>query len=405
MTRFEYQARNNQGELQVGFVEAPDKEGAIRILASNGLFVLSITEAKKTGVEASFRRIFDRVSDKDLMIFTRQFSTLLGSSVPLSGSLRTLAAQTRNPRLKETIVEMQKEIDGGLSLSQAMEKFGDIFSEFYVNMIRSAEVTGRVDEVMNFLADYLEKQTAMAGKVRGAMIYPVFMIILLFVVITAMAVFVFPKIEDVFTEMGATLPPLTLAVIGIGKFLVQWWWAVILVAGFIVAIIADYLRSKEGKVMLDELVLRIPIFSGILKYMYISRFADSVAVLIRGGVAIVQALEITARTVGSEVYKEIIGLAVEDVRNGVLLSQALAKYPEHFPPLTSQMISIGESTGRLEFLLQKVSSFYGRELDDIVGNLVELIQPLLMLVIGVVVGILFASILVPMYDFLGNVLN
>ncbi len=405
MTRFEYQARNNQGELQVGFVEAPDKEGAVRILSSNGLFVLSITEAKKTGAQATFKRIFEKVSNKDLMIFTRQFSTLLGSSVPLSGSLRTLAAQTKNVKLKETIIEMQKEIDGGLSLSQAMEKSGDVFSEFYINMIRSAEVTGRVDEVMEFLADYLEKQTAMAGKVKGAMIYPIFMVCLLFIVIIVMAVFVFPKIEDVFTEMGAELPILTRTVISLGRFLLEWWWTVILVLGFMGAIIVDYLRSKEGRVMLDELVLRIPVFSGILKYMYISRFSDSVAVLVKGGVAIVQALEITARTVGSEIYKEIINQAADDVRNGVLLSQALAKYPDHFPPLASQMISIGESTGKLEFLLRKVSEFYSRELDDIVGNLVELIQPLLMLVIGVVVGVLFASILVPMYDFLGNVFD
>jgi type IV pilus assembly protein PilC len=405
MTKFEYQARDQSGQLQVGFVEAEDRDGAIRVLTSNGLYLLSITEAKKKGVQKSFEKIFNRVSAKDMMIFTRQFATLLGSSVPLSGALRTLGTQTKNSLLRETVAEIQKEIDSGLSLSQSMEKYGNVFSEFYVNMIRSAEVTGRVDEVMDFLADYLEKQTALASKVRNALIYPVFMVGFLLLVVIFMSIVVFPQIESVFLELGSELPAPTLLLIGFGKFILNWWWAAIAGIIFISFTFYDYFKSKEGRVLLDEVILRLPLFNKILKHMYVSRFADSVAVLIRGGVAIVQSLEISSRTVGSAIYSEILEEAADEVKNGMLLSQALSKYPKYFPPLVSQMLAVGESTGRIDMLLGKVSSFYSREVEDLVGNLVELIQPLLMLIIGVVVGLLFASILTPIYNFVSTSLN
>ncbi|MDD4930988.1 MAG: type II secretion system F family protein [Candidatus Colwellbacteria bacterium] len=403
--KFEYQAKNQQGEPQVGIVEAMERDAALRILTANGLVVLSITEAKKEGASNFVYRLVNKVGTKDLMIFTRQFSTLLGASVPLGSALRTLAVQTKNPLLKETIGEIQREIDSGLSLSQAMEKYSSVFSEFYVNMVRSAEVTGRVDEVMEFLADYLEKQEAISSKVRNALIYPIFMVSFLFIVVMFMAVVVFPQIQDVFLELGSTIPLPTRIVIWFGQFLVKWWWAVIAGTVLLVGIFADYLRSKEGTVFKDELTLRIPLFSKLLKQMYVARFADSVGVLIKGGVAIVQALEITARTMGSAVYTEILRDAANDVRNGVLLSQALAKYPDYFPPLIGQMVAIGESTGQLEPLLKKVSAFYSREIDDLVGSLVELIQPILMLIIGAVVGALFASILMPVYSFVSTSLQ
>ncbi|MDD5098830.1 MAG: type II secretion system F family protein [Candidatus Colwellbacteria bacterium] len=403
--KFEYEAKNQQGETQAGIVEAPEKDGALRILAANGLFVLSITEAKEEGVKNFLFRAINRISSKDLMIFTRQFSTLLGASVPLNVALQTLASQTKNVLLRETIMELQREINSGLSLSQAMEKYGSIFNEFYVNMIRSAEVTGRVDEVMDFLADYLEKQDVLSSRVRNALIYPVFMVVFLFLAVIFMAVAVFPQIEDVFKELGTSLPWITRAIIFFGKFLIQWWWAVIAGLALLIGIIADYIRSKEGKVLVDDLLLRLPLFNSILKRLYIARFADSVGVLIKGGVTIVQSLEISARTVGSAIYTEILNESAEDVRNGVLLSVSISKYSNYFPPLVSQMIAIGEGTGQIEPLLNKVSSFYTREIDGLVGSLVELIQPILMLVIGVVVGVLFASILVPIYGFVSTSLQ
>jgi len=405
MPKFEYQAKDQTGQLQVGFIEAESRDGAANRLYADNLFVLTLTEVKKEGIEASISRIFNKVSQKDLMIFTRQFSTLLAAGVPLSEALRTLASQTRNQMLKETTIEVQREIDGGLSLSQAMEKYSAVFTEFYVNMIRSAEVTGRVDEVMNFLADYLEKQAALSSKVRNALIYPIFMVIFLILVVIFMATSVFPQIESVFTELGAELPALTRAIVAFGKFLTNWWWAAVAGLAILAFVFMDYFKSKEGKVLLDEIVLRMPVFNKMLINLYVARFSDSVSVLTRGGVAIVQAIEITARTMGSAIYGDILRGAAEEVKNGVLLSTALSKHPKYFPPLVSQMLAVGESTGQMDSLLRKVSAFYGREVEDLVGSLVELIQPILMLIIGGVVGILFASILTPIFNFVSTSLN
>ncbi|MFA5053130.1 MAG: type II secretion system F family protein [Parcubacteria group bacterium] len=405
MTRFEYQAKDQSGQLQVGFIEAENRDGAAQRLFADNLYVLSLTEANKGGILDSIKGLFNKVSQKDLMVFTRQFSTLLESGTPLSESLRTLANQTRKPLLRETIIEIQGEIDSGLSLSQAMERYPRIFTEFYVNMVRSAEVTGRVDEVMNFLADYLEKQTILSSKVRNALIYPIFMIVLLFLIVIFMSVGVFPQIGSVFQELGSELPAATKALIAFGEFLTNWWWAALVGLGVVIFAFADYFRSKEGKVLLDEIILRLPIANRILKNMYVSRFSDSVSVLTRGGVAIVQSLEITARTIGSAVYGEILKEAADEVKNGSLLSQALLKYPRYFPPLVSQMLAVGERTGRTDVLLKKMSAFYGREVEDLVGGLVELIQPVLMLLIGGVVGFLFISILAPIYGFIQQSLH
>jgi len=402
MMKFEYQARDQTGRLQVGFIEAEDRDSAARKIAADNLYILVLAEANEKGAQTAIKNIFNRVTQKDLVIFTRQFATLLESDVPLSESLRTLAAQTRNILLKEAIVWMQKDVDSGLSLSQAMGRHENIFTEFYVNMLRSAEVTGRISEVMNFMADYLEKQAILVSKVRNALVYPIFLVSFLFIVVIFMSIVVFPQIESVFQELGTELPAMTRALIGFGAFLTNWWWAVLAGGIFTILAFKDYFKSKEGKVFLDEIILRIPMFNQILKNMYVARFADSISVLIKGGVSIVQAIEITARTMGSAVYGEILIMAADEVKNGTLLSQALARHPKYFPPLISQMLAVGEQTGKMDTLLKKVSSFYNREVEDLVSGLVEFIQPILMIIVGVVVGLLFSSILAPIHQFVST---
>lgn len=405
MIKFEYQAKNKSGELQVGFIEAENKDSAANRLYADNLYVLALTEVKKTGFRLFILGLFNKVSQKELMIFTRQFATLLESGVPLSDGLKTLIMQIRNSFFKEAIIEVQKEITAGLSLSQAMQKREDIFSDFYINMIRSAEATGRIDDVMGFLADFLEKQSALISKVRNALIYPIFMILFLIVVVIFMAVSVFPQIETIFLELGAELPALTRWIVAFGTFLLNWWWAVIISMTFLIFALRDYFKSKEGQIILDEIILRIPVFNLLLKYLYVARFADSISVLTKGGIAIVQAIEISARTIGSVIYRDILISVAEEVKNGVLLSQAIAKHHTYFPPLVSQMIAVGESTGKIHHLLYKVSTFYAREVEDLVSGLVELIQPILMLIIGTVVGVMFASMLMPIFNFISTAMN
>jgi len=252
------------------------------------------------------------------------------------------------------------------------------------------------------MADFLEKQAVLASKVRNALIYPIFLVSFLFIVVIFMSIIVFPQIESVFQELGADLPTATKGLIVFGRFLTNWWWAVLTGGMFFILILKDYLKNKEGQVFLDEIILRVPMLNQILKNMYIARFADSISVLTKGGVSIVQAIEVTGRTIGSPIYGEILKFAADEVKNGMPLSYALLKYPKYFPPLVSQMLAVGEQTGKVDAILSRVSSFYGREVEDLVTGLVEFIQPILMIVIGIVVGLLFSSILAPIHQFVAT---
>ncbi|MCL4405322.1 type II secretion system F family protein [Patescibacteria group bacterium] len=398
--KLNYKARTKEGELQVGSIEAASREAAMNILSSHDLFILSLEQEKQGRWYDQIMAFMNRVKAKDMMVFTRQFATLLSAQVPLGEALRTLQKQTKNQILKETIFEVASDIDAGLSLSQSLEKYSNVFSPFYVNMIRSAEVTGRMEQTTGFLADYIEKEVAITSRVYNALLYPAFMIVLFVVVAAIMAIFVLPQIEPIFSQAGVPTPLFTQVIIDAGNILANWWYIVIIAIVALVGFVADYLRTEEGRVVLDEVVLRIPVVNNLLKKMYVSRFAESVSILTRGGIPIAQSLEIAGQTIGSIIYRDTLHQTAEDVRRGELLSQSLAKNEEYFPPLVSQMVAVGESTGRLDDLLEKIAAFYTREVDGVVANLVELIQPVLMLIIGILVAAMFASILVPIYNLL-----
>lgn len=396
--KFKYTARTKQGELQTGFIEAVNREAAGNILIGHELFILSLEIAE---IKKWYQRFFDllnRVKPSDLMIFTRQFAVLLEAKIPLGDSLKNLYKQTRNPILKEAIIELSSDIDAGLSLSQALERHSNIFSSFYVSMVRSAEVTGRLEEVIGFMADYLEKEVGLLSRVRNAFIYPVVVLLLFGAVAGIMVGAVFPQLEPIFAESGASVPAITRILLSGGAFISDWWLAILIVLIVFIMVVIDYFRTPEGRVVFDEMRVRLPVIGGLYKKLYVARFAESAGVLIRGGIPIAQALEISGHTIGSIIYRDILHEVAEAVRAGQLMSQALAEHEEYFPALVNQMVAVGESTGKLEALLSRISAFYTREVDDTVANLVELIQPALMVVIGVLVGLLFAAVLLPIYN-------
>lgn len=395
--KFSYKARTKEGELQIGNVESASRESATSILASHGLFILNIDIVKEDTFFTRILDFFERVKTADLMIFTRQFATLLASQVPIGDSLRSLYQQTTKPVLKEVVSVVASDIDSGFSLSQALARHPGVFSEFYVNMVKSAEVTGRLSEVLDFLADYLEKQSILLGKMRNALIYPAFVLGLFAIVVVVMLTMVLPQMLPIFQEANVKLPIFTKIIIALSAFLTNWWWTLIFVLGMVVFLLIDYLQTDEGKAVMNELTLRIPIFGSLFQYLYLARFAESTKVLIQGGLTIPQAVEISSHTIGNFVYRDILREAAQSIRKGQLLSQALKNMP-YFPPLVSQLIAVGESTGRLDSLLSKISDYYGRQVEDKVSNLVELIQPILLVMIGVMVAGLFASILLPLYS-------
>jgi len=395
--KFSYKARTKEGELQVGNVEAGTREAAVNVLLGHGLYVLTLDSAGGMKWYGRILEFFRRVRVTDIMVFTRQFATMLASQVPLSDSLANLYRQTSHPILKETIAEVAGDVDAGFSLSQALERHTGVFSEFYINMVKSAEVTGRLSEVLSFLADYLEKQATLVAKVKNALIYPVIVIGLFLVVVVIMVSFVLPQITPIFEEANIELPTFTRVLLSAGQFMSEWWWAVGIIFLLFILVIIDYFQTKEGKVVLDELSLIVPVVGPLFQKLYIARFAESSRVLIKGGLTIPQSIEISSHTIGNAVYRDRLHDVSDRIRKGELLSKALETMPE-FPPLVSQLIAVGEQTGRLEQLLEKITDFYTREVDDIVNNLVVLIQPALMVVIGIMVAILFASILLPIYN-------
>lgn len=396
--KFKYNARTKQGELQTGFVEAVNRDGAANILVGHELYVLSLEGIEVEAWYQRFINLLNRVKAADLMIFTRQLATLLEAKISLADSLKNVYKQTRNPILKELVSEIASDVDSGLALSQAMERHPNVFSNFYVSMVRSAEVTGRLEEVIGFLADYLEKEVSLLSRVRNALIYPILVLILFFAVAGIMVGFVFPQLEPIFAESQAPVPMVTKILLGTGNFIAEWWLAILMILGIFIFLAVDYLNTKEGKIVLDEIQIRLPVIGDLYKKLYVARFAEAARVLIRGGIPIAQSLEISGHTIGSIIYRDILHEVAESVRGGQLMSQALGEHEEFFPPLVYQMVAIGESTGKLEALLARISAFYTREVDDLVSNLVELIQPAMMVGIGVLVAILFAAVLLPIYN-------
>lgn len=384
--------------MQGGFVDAAGRDGAANILTGHGLFVLSLESADRKRLTEKVFSFLNRVKAIDVMVFTRQFATLLESEVPLSDSIRALYKQTKNPLLKEAIFEISADIDAGLSLSQALGRQNHIFSEFYLNMIRSAEVTARLNEAMKFLADYMEKEVGLRMKIKNALIYPAFIIALFLVVAIIILTVVFPKLAPVFEEMNVKLPLLTKILLNSGGFMIEWWWLIIIIGWLFIGLLIDYFRTPEGKIVFSELIIRTPVFGDLFKKNYVARFAESLSVLIKGGIPLSQSLEITGRVIGNEIYAGIIGEIAEKVKAGESLSSLLNQNEYYFPALVGQMVSIGENTGRLDEILLKVAAFFTREVENVVDNLTELIQPVLITVIGIAVGLLFAAILLPIYN-------
>lgn len=384
--------------MQTGNIEASTRETALNIMAQHDLFVLEIGEHTKENLVTRFQYYFNRIKAKDLVVFTRQFAVLLEAHVSLPDALMTLYRPTQNQRLRDVILNMSSDVEAGLSLSQSLEKYPQAFSEFYVNMVRSAEITGRMNEVMLYLADHLEKEYDLARRVRNALIYPAVVIAVFVAVAFILTVFVFPKIVPIFEGANVRLPFYSRALISATSFMISWWWAVLVVMVILGVVIVDYVRTPEGKAIAGQLSLKIPLIGSLLKKLYVARVAESIAVLVQGGIPATRAVELTSHSVGNTLYSDLLHEVAERINAGQLMAQAFSVDADYFPPILMQMVEVGEKTGRLEEVLKKVSQYYTTEVDDVVSNLIEYLQPALILIIGIFVGLLFAAVLVPLYN-------
>lgn len=402
--KFKYQGKTKEGENQVGIVEAGTKDAAVNILTMHNVFVLSLEEAEKVRwYEKIAGYLFSRVKLKDMAVFTRQLATLLEARIPLNSSLKTLYEQTVHPRLKEAALQIAEDVDGGLALSQALERQQGIFSRFFVSMIRSAEITGNLESVVGFLADYLEREYTLVAKARSALIYPILVVGLFIVVAFILVAFVLPQIGPVFVEAGVKLPFFSSILLNLGAFLGRWWALLLFGIGVLIVMILDYFQTPEGRATKDELKIHLPIVRKIYIPLTITHIANTGSMLLRGGIPVVQAMEIIGETADNVIYREIFHEIAENVRQGQSLSSSTAKYTDYFPVMFIQMLVVGETAGQLEATFSRLSQFYGREADAMVNNIVELIQPVLIAGIGGLVGLLFASVLLPLYQLIGKI--
>jgi type IV pilus assembly protein PilC len=395
--KYKYQAKTREGELQVGFVEAGTKDSAGSILSSHGLFILTLEDAETVRWYDRLSSYFSSVRKKDFVIFSRQLALLLNARLPLGDALRNLSHQTQNQTLKEAIILVSEDINSGLSFSQALERQSGVFSNFFISLVRASEVTGNLAEASSFLADYYEKELIITSKVKSAMMYPMIVIFLFFGVSVLLISVVFPQIGPVFAQAKVELPLFTRILLGSGEFLSRWWLALLISIIIIIATILDYARTSEGEAVFDELKIRLPIVGKVYLPLMVTRISNNAAILLHGGVPMAQTLEIVSQTVDNAVYEELLRDISNNVRQGEPLSKAMSKHPDYFPTLVPQMLAVGEVTGQVDEIFTRVAALYGRELDDTISNMTELIQPVLMVGLGLLTGLLFGSILIPLY--------
>ena len=397
MAKFNYKARTTEGEARSGVVEARTLDAAIEALQRSDLIVTEVKPADEAPLFSKRIKFFERVKPRDLVIFSRQLSTLFQAKVPVTQSLRTLAAESSSGIFRNAIGAILDDVSGGSSLSQAISRYPDIFSRFYLNMVRAGEESGKLEEVFLYLADYLERTYALTSKARNALIYPAFVLVAFVGVIIVMLVVVIPRLTSIFAELGQAVPFYTQIVIWISSFMRQWGFVLLIILTVAAIIGWRFSKTSKGRLIFDDLVIRLPLIGGLLRKIYLTRLADNLATLLAAGIPILRALEITAEVVSNRVYEKIILDAAESVKAGNAISYAFGKYRE-IPPLITQMIKVGEEAGRLDFILKSAAGFYQRDVDNLLENFVSLIEPALIIFLGLGVGVMVAAVLVPLYN-------
>ncbi len=401
--RFTFKAKDENGVLKRGTIDANDQESAITLLQKNNLIPISVENADgNKSLSQKVEELTSKVKMKDILLFYREFSTLVNAKVPVSNALQTIYEQAENPVLRPVIKELIADIEDGASISDAFSKHPKIFSELSVNMIRSGEVSGNLQGAIDYVTTTTEQNYLLISKVRGALLYPAFVIGVAFIVGLIMTIVILPKLSDVIRDLGVETPWYTDMMMAFGDFMKSYWWIVIGALVFLVGGLVYYLRTDEGKKEWDRIQLKIPVIGDLMKYVYLTRFSENLSVLIAGGIPIVKALEIIADVVNNSVYKKIILDSAEDVKvGGDIHSGFFGK--EEIPPMVARMLKVGEETGRMSEILDDLARFYRGEVDQITRNLSTLIEPILIVVLGVGVGFLVVSVLLPIYNIAGQI--
>jgi type IV pilus assembly protein PilC len=399
MAIFQYTVKNEHGETVRGRVEALTKEQASGILRNRSLLVISLRPQSDT-IFSGFNNVLFGIKQDEIVSFTRQLSTMVTAGLTLSESLHILQQQSK-PALERMIGGILREIEGGTTFAKALQSQGKIFSQVYIQLVHAGETAGMLDAVLNRLADTMEKQKEFNSKVKGALIYPVIVILAMIIVATIMMVFVIPKLTQLYTELGSQLPLITQILIGMSKFTVNFWWLIIIAAVAATFAFRAWYLTEKGRVTVDGLLLKIPIMGILRQKVILTEFCRTMSLLLSSGISVLQALEILAAAQDNVLYKNALNESTDQVEKGVPLSQTIGKY-DFFPPIVSQMISVGEETGKVDEVLMKLSLYFEAESEQSVRNLTAAFEPMIMIVLGLGVGILVMAIIMPIYNITSN---
>ncbi len=394
---FKYEAITPEGDKKIGTIESSSKDFAISSIQRRGL-ILSYIDEKKDNTDIMNISFFQKgVSNKDVVVMSRQIAVLFEAQVSALKAFNLLATNTENKALVKVLNAVSSDISSGQTISIAMSHHPDVFSQFYINMVKVGEESGKLNQTFSYLADYLDRQYQLTSKTKNALVYPGFVIGVFIIVMTMMFVFIVPRLTVIIKDSGQEIPFATKIVMGISDLLVNYGLFVLIVVIIAIMYVFHFSKTMKGKAFLDNLKISIPVIKGIYNKLYLSRIADNMETMLSSGIPIVRCIELTGEVVGNKIYADILKKTTESVKSGESLSDALSKY-EEIPKIMSGMIRVGEETGSMGTILKTLGKFYSREVNEAVDNLVSLIEPMMIVALGLGVGLLLTSVLMPIYN-------
>ena len=396
MKRFNYKGKDKTGRVFSGEVEASDIASAAKLIRGKGYFVISILP-KLDSPFSLIKRFNERITTRDIMTFTRQLSTMINAGLPITEALLILRSQSKRS-MQKIVAQILADIEAGESLSGSIKKHPKLFSPTYIALVRSGEVGGVMDTVLVRLAENLEKQQEFNSKVKGAMIYPVIIVIGMVVVSFVMMIFVIPRLLSLYADFNAKLPLPTLILIGITNFFLKFWPVIFVLVGIAFYFFKLYKATPKGRRKVDELIFKIPVFGSLQRQIILTELTRTLALMVGAGVPILEALNITAGVVGNTVISEALQDSAKMVEKGFPIAFSFGKHPEAFPFLLSQMVAVGEETGKMDEVLTKISHIFEVESDEEVKGLTAAIEPIVMVVLGLGVGFLVIAVILPIYN-------
>lgn len=397
MPVFHYKARAADGKIVKGLVEAPNGSGASRLLHDKSLFVLQLKEGRGDTLSLTGLDRYKKVSFDDIVNFTRQLSTMVTAGLSLPESLTILRNQTTNPIMGKALLDIEHQIVGGGNLADSLARFPNYFSTIYVALVKAGESSGTLDQVLNRLAETLENQREFRAKVKGALIYPVIIVIGMAIVVMVMMTVVVPKLTDLYRDFGINLPLSTQILMSVSGVFVRFWWLMIALAIGFFAVYKKWKQTPSGELMMDTLVFKVPLFGELQKKVILVEFTRTLAMLINSGIHILEGLRILKDSLGNVLFRSAISEIAVKVEKGFPLGETFGQY-QVFPPIVSQMMKVGEETGKLDDTLLKLSKYFQSESEHLVKGLTTAIEPIIMVVLGVGVGFIVISVITPIYN-------